>query len=498
MSLKKNVIASYLGQGWAAVMGVLFVPLYAKVLGPETFGLIGVFTILQAWMTLLDMGLTPTLNREMARMNGGARTVDSIRDLLRSLECVYLVLAIVMIAAAWWLAGPLAGGWLKVERLPLPSVVEAIRIMGFVLAARWLEQVYRGALQGLQDQVWLNAMQAVTATLRWGGAYLVIVLGVPSILVFFAWQGAVSVLTCTLLIYRTYRVLPAGKRRGRFDVRVLLDIRHFAGGMFFGALLSFALTQSDKLVVSKLLPLEQLGYYMIASTAASGLLQLVIPMSTAVYPRLTEHVSRNDTAGLADVYLNSCAWMAAIVAPPALLLTFFAHPVLVLWTGDLKMAAAVAPILSMLALGTLGNALMNLPYMLQLAHGWTSLSIKANVVAVLINVPLILLAVPYFGAVGGAYVWVALNAAYILIVAPLVYRRVLPQCKAPWYRDAVGRPMLAGVVTSTVLLLVAPHAQTRLQAGVLLACIFAALVVAIAGALPSVRQSLRLRLRRAG
>jgi cephalosporin hydroxylase len=45
---------------------------------------------LQAWLRLLDMGLTPTMSREMARFTGGSHTVGSIRDLLRSIEAVVL------------------------------------------------------------------------------------------------------------------------------------------------------------------------------------------------------------------------------------------------------------------------------------------------------------------------------------------------------------------------------------------------------------------------
>lgn len=69
--LKRNLIANYLGQGWNALMGLAFVPLYIKYLGMEAYGLIGLFALLQAWLSLLDMGMTPTLNPEMARFSGG-------------------------------------------------------------------------------------------------------------------------------------------------------------------------------------------------------------------------------------------------------------------------------------------------------------------------------------------------------------------------------------------------------------------------------------------
>lgn len=41
--LKRNLIANYLGQGWTALMGLAFIPLYIRYLGIEAYGLIGLF-----------------------------------------------------------------------------------------------------------------------------------------------------------------------------------------------------------------------------------------------------------------------------------------------------------------------------------------------------------------------------------------------------------------------------------------------------------------------
>ena len=67
MSLKTNVTANFLGQGWRGLLGFAFVPVYIRYLGVEAYGLIAVFAVLQAWLGLLDLGLRPALSREMAR-----------------------------------------------------------------------------------------------------------------------------------------------------------------------------------------------------------------------------------------------------------------------------------------------------------------------------------------------------------------------------------------------------------------------------------------------
>jgi O-antigen/teichoic acid export membrane protein len=489
MSLTKNVVANYIGQGWVALTGIVFIPLYVRVLGIETYGLISVFALLQAWMALLDFGLTPTLNREMARLSAGAHTARSIRELLRVLEVIYLAIAAMVILGVWFAAPWLASGWLKVERLPIHLVTESIRIMAFVLAIRWVEQVYRGALQGRQDLIWLNSRQAVLATIRWGGAYAMIALVSPTIRAFFVWQGIASILSTGLFIRRTYRMLPPHAGPTHFRLAALRDIRAFASGMFLSSILGFLLTQTDKLVVSKMLPLAQLGHYMLASTAVSGLLQLIAPMNTAVYPRLTEQVVRQDQRGLARTYHTACQWMAAIMVPSGLLLTFFAEPVMLFWTGDPVLTHAVAPILEVLALGTVCYAFMNLPYTLQLAHGWTSLAVRINIVAVSVIVPVIVWVVPRYGATGAAYGWLLLNCGYLVVNAHLMHRRLLQEWKWAWYREAVALPLVAGGLVCVGIRLLWPTPTSRSSAALVLVTTGIALCGAMVAVLPAVRET---------
>src|SRR6266550_5295646 len=136
MSVKTNVVANYLGQGWSALMGFAFIPLYIRYLGMEAYGLIGVFAVLQACLALLDMGMTPTLNREMARFRAGAHSPQSIRDLLRSVETICFAVAALIALGVWSFSGYLASHWLKAQQLPVGVVSKAVAIMGLVVALR--------------------------------------------------------------------------------------------------------------------------------------------------------------------------------------------------------------------------------------------------------------------------------------------------------------------------------------------------------------------------
>lgn len=483
-----------------ALMGLAFIPVYIRYLGIEAWGLVGFMSMMQAWLTLLDMGLSPTLSREMARFSAGAHSAQSIRNLLRSLEIIYggVALAVVLIV---WLAAPwLVDYWLKIEHLTQKEVVQAIDMMGVVLAARMSEQVYRGAIQGMQHQAWLNAAQGILATLRWGGAVGVLTWASPTIEAFFLWQGVVSLVTVVVFYMKTYSLLPKAEYAGRFDIGELKLIQRFAGGMAATTLLTLLLTQVDKLLLSKLLPLEQFGYYMLAASMSGALSFLVTPLSIAISPRLTELVTRDENAALIDTYHRGSQWVSALLIPSALIMAVFAEPLLWVWTGDAQLAQHASPLLALLALGTMFNGFMHVPYMTQLAHGWTSFAVRVNIVAVAVIVPAIFWAVPRFGGVGAAWVWLALNAGYVLIGMHFMHRKLLTDEKWRWYRAAIIQPLISGGMVAIIFQLAFPFPATgnRLFIGLMLVLAAVLTAGAVALSIPNprtlfIQQLLRLR-----
>lgn len=490
MSLKKNVIANYLGQGWTALMGLAFIPVYIHYLGIEAWGLVGFMGMLQAWLTLLDMGLTPTLSREMARFQAGAHSEQSIRDLLRTLEVIYSAVAVTVIAILWTGAPWAAEHWFNATQLPETSVTQAVSMIGLVLATRMTEQIYRGAIQGLQKQVWLNGALSIMATIRWVGAIGVLHWIAPSIKLFFLWQGLTSLFTVVILARRTYFWLPSSTRTARFDLTSIVSIRNYACGMAANTFLALLLTQVDKLLLSKLVTLEAFGYYVLAASVAGALGFLLAPITTAVFPHLIELVAKSEQKLLIETYHHTSQWLAAVLTPIALVMAVFAEPLLNVWTGDAVVTQQASSLLTLLALGTLCNGFMHVPYTMQLAHGLTSLTVRMNSVAVVCIVPAILWAVPRFGAIGAAWAWLALNMGYVLIGIHFMHRKILPTEKRLWYWESVFKPLAIGSATVMALRLSIIFPQDRVLKAAVLTGIVALMLLVMWSAIPASRNFL--------
>lgn len=490
MSLKKNVIANYLGQGWTALMGIVFMPVYIHYMGIEAYGLIGIFAILQAWLSLLDMGMTPALSREMARYTGGAHNAQSIRDLLRSVEFIGFSVAILTALGVWYVSGWLASDWLKAEKLDVAVVAKAFAVMGVVTALRFIENIYRSSLVGLQKQVMLNAITSGLATLRSLGAVGVLIWVAPTIEAFFVWQGIISAVTVTIFAIILYKALPLSSQGGRFSWPELIKIWRFAAGIMAITLLSFLLMQTDKILLSRFLTLEHFGYYALAAMVTSSLYMLVTPIDQAFFPRFTALASQEDQFSLKATYHMGSQLITVLVGAPAIVLIAFGDIILSVWTRDAALAKSIAPLLTVMSLGTLLNCFMHMPYQLQLAHGWTRLAIYTNIILVLILVPAIFWIAPKYGAIGVAWVWVVLNASYMIFAIHFMFKRLISTEKWGWYVHDIAIPLIAAAVTAGIVRWSLPNEMG--VAGQLVALLFASTLILMVATLaaPLVRMQL--------
>jgi O-antigen/teichoic acid export membrane protein len=174
-------------------------------------------------------------------------------------------------------------------------------------------------------------------------------------------------------------------------------------------------------------------------------LGLVTPIAQAFYPRFTQlHVARG--ADLSQSYHAATQLLTVLIGTATVFLVLLGHPVLMLWLGNPDTVARVESLVAILAIGSMINGLMTLPYFLQLSAGWTSLTIRINLLAILVVTPALFLAVPRFGAIAAAWIWLALNSGYLLLSVPLMHRRLLKGELWAWYLRDVLPPLAAAAL----------------------------------------------------
>ena len=99
--------------------------------------------------------------------------------------------------------------------------------------------------------------------------------------------------------------------------------------------------------------------------------------------------------------------------------------------------------MSLLVASSAVNALIYIPYAMQLASGWTSLGVYMNVAGLVGAVVLLPPMVSQHGAVGAAGVKLALSLGVFVAGPWIMHRRVLRGEMLRWYLNDVGKPFLA-------------------------------------------------------
>ncbi len=442
-------------------MAVAFLPLYIRYLGVEAYGLIGLFAVVQALMLVIDMGISPALNREMARFATGLSDALYIRNLLRSLELICFGLAALMTLMAWLFSDYFASGWLHSIHLPHSSVVQALVLMTLVAGLRLCESLYRGCLYGLEHQVWLNAASSMLSTFRYVGALGVLVFISPTLQLFFVWQAISSILTLLVFSTRVYACLPETASRGRFSLGALGEIKAFAGGMMGIACVTMLFLQVDKIILSRFFSLRDLGYYSLAATAANVIFIIAIPVTQAVYPRLVKLVSKNQEYELEGLYRKTMQLTAVLLGSASILLCVFSGGTMYMWSGNADLVEATGPLLSILVVGSFLNGLAYLPGQFQIASGQTRKLLLVSAFALVLFVILVLSLTPIYGVKGAAWAWLLVNAVYLLLVNvttpyPLAHRK-----KAIWFFLDVLLPTIVSIAVMLIAVNLQPAGDSH-------------------------------------
>lgn len=441
--LRSNLLANFAGAGWGALVGLACTPIYIRLMGIEAYGLIGFFIMLQSTLQVLDLGLSPTINREMARYSIQPGGNGETRDFVRTFGLCSWAMGFTVGMVVWAVSPIIASQWIKTSGIPNMEVQKAISLMAVLIALQWPISCYTGGLLGLQRQVILNILRITIITLGSGGAILVLWLVSPNILTFFSWQILVCGIQVALMMLLLDRTLPFTGRSSRFNPSLIRNVWRFAAGMSGITLSALILTQLDKIILSKLLNLKMFGYYALAGVVSNGLYIFITPVFNATFPRFSALVASNSEDELKHLYHVTTQLMSVLVFPVAAVLSFFSFEIISLWTGDAETARHTSPIVSAFVIGTALNGVMFVPYSLQLAYGWTKIGLYINAFLITVLVPAIIILATRYGGLGGAIAWIALNSIYMALGAPLTHRKLLKGETRRWFTQDVLLPLAA-------------------------------------------------------
>ncbi len=487
-SFKLDLSANLAGMGWYALVQFICIPFYVKFLGVEGYGLVGFYITMQAILQVLDLGITPTINRELARYTVRPELAAEARDLVRTIELSYCLLGALVALLIVGLAPFIASHWIHAAAMSPAHVQQAVMAMGVLLFFQWLVTLHQAALLGLHHQVFANVVKIAAVTISSGGGVLVVWLLSATATSLFLWQSAIAAFQAVMLMLWVWHSMPPAHTKPRFNFGLLRGVSGFAAGMSGISISAIILTQLDKVILSRICTLEVFGYYVLAGMFGRALLMFGTPVFDAIFPRFSALVAAHEERTLDQLYHRASQVMAVLIIPLAVVLAMFSGDLLLIWTHSPEIVRNAAVIACVLSIGAAINALMIMPYTLQLAYGWTGIGLKMNLGLMVALVPAIWILTSRYGGIGAASAYLALTSIYMAMGVPLTHRRLLKGATAEWFLRDIGSPAAAALLVGTLGRLLFTQTSSLFAAVIGIGLVFLATLAAAVVAAPLVRE----------
>ena len=396
-----NSAANFTARIVSAVLGVISVPLYLRYLGQDAFGLMAFVTATQSLLSLLDLGLAATANREIARESSDAMRAD----ITRTLEFVYWGTACGVFFVSIAGAAFAAEHWLNLgPRLDPATAWLALSLAGLAVAVRWPVALYSGVLQGLEQQVHANAVVIGAALFRTLGGVVIVMWISATISAVFIWYIFSAFAEVWLARHISVRQLGRGAHAvSRFRKHIIQRVWKTATALSLVGALGTLGASMDKLLLSRHLTVGELGIYSSIAMLASVLMVIGNAVSAALFPRLAKAFGQPDEISrLQAEFTDSLSLVLWAVLPIGCFLVTMRHPLVKIWTGVPESTNMAAMVLVVLSVGAALNSFANPFYNAIVASGRTRALLIINASVAIALIPLLLFLLPRYELLGAA------------------------------------------------------------------------------------------------
>jgi O-antigen/teichoic acid export membrane protein len=460
--VKKNILFNYFGRFWSIFSGFFFTPVYIKYLGIEQFSIISFTLVITGIMSILDAGISSTLSREFALKNTSHLT--KVRG-FATFEILYFGISLLGIVLITILSQHIAYNWLNLDTLDPLRVSFYLKIIGVGISFELLSNFYVGGLMGLEQQVTANSYK-----IGWGVARNALVIiplhYYPSLELFFLWQ-TVATIAYAFLIRRALLLNLNTNisilRMPFLDTEILRRNWKFAGGILLIALVAGLNTQMDKLVISRILPITTLGYYILSVSLSQSLVSLVTPISMASLPRFTALYSARKVDEASQLYERYSVFVAIIVLAFGSNIIFFSKDLIWIWTGSIELAINAYQFIPYLTIGAIMLSFQYLPYSVAIANGYTRANNYLGLFSLIITMPGYWIMTKYFGAIGAAITYCSVQVLITPFYIHFVSNRFLKDKTSVLeiLRRVIG-PLLTVLIMAWVFSLIQIGTESRL------------------------------------
>lgn len=425
------------------VLSLIATRLIFHELGDEVLGIIYFsVTVTFALIALSDMGISPTISREVAVYRHSEPSY--VQDLVRTTSLLLWGVYLLSCMAVYWLVPVLSEQWLNLKYTDTRTAIQAMQLISFSLLLAIPRALYASVING-HERVDLSNVANVAATALQNTGLIAFIYQGASLQQIAYWYVLSSILGIAPFVYLSMQLSGGRSLIPVFHPAVVIRNLGFASRMFANSIAASVTTQVDKWVISRYLPVGQLGYYGFAQGLVSKGSVFPGAIAAAAFPSLSASVSRGHRQEWMSQYTKlqdfCCYLYMPITAAVAMIGTMITRLVFNQEVTEMLVFPLIFLAVGQFLLGTL-----YIPIWLSYAMNKPEIALRANVWSLLVVGPATIVLTYKWGMLGAAFSSVLYALWQIMYFVPRFCTRCLADSPWPWFRHA-GPIAVLGLLT---------------------------------------------------
>ncbi|MBM4168828.1 MAG: flippase [Ignavibacteria bacterium] len=434
------------------LLAIWAIPIIVSGISEVKFGLLTLILVFLGYFSLLDLGIGIASTKYVSELRARGEQLQ-LRQLawtsLLATTGIGMVAAMCITLATPFIVDSLfnipasfaaeARTGLYVASISLPFVVLYGSVRGFQIAHEHFGIVnFFTAAIGIGQ--WLGA--AILVWLGFGFTEIVVLIAVVRIAV------ALGMLTTVPMLFQDFF-----SRSPRWNFRILKNVLSFGGWVTLSHLVAPVFQHVDRLMLAAFWSLAAVTYYSVPLDALLRLLIVPTSLTMALFPAISSATAdERSSQEIVSVSVRIVRLLLYGLLPAVLVLVAFSDVILTLWMGS-DFSAQSAPVLKILAVGVLFNALAQIPVTVLLGIGRPDVPPKLLLIEIPLMLLMLVLLIPRYGIVGAGIAWslrVTIDAALLFILTSRLVTG-FDRVRDRWVKSALFVLIVLSVAFSVVV-----------------------------------------------
>ncbi|TGC26129.1 oligosaccharide flippase family protein [Escherichia sp. E1130] len=406
---------------YSALITIILIPILIDIVGLETYGLIGFFTVLQACLSILDAGLGSVITREAIISRKNQETYKKFNILYKKIVMFFLVVSFLLAIIGWWISEQYSASWLNTQ-LDRGVVVFCTTLMFWIFALRYMQGPSRSILLSNESQVTLTTINLFSITLSQPLTIFLMKYFNEGIEFYFSMQLISSAISCALMVLCSEKIRKTGlllcppkENNIELSDTSVKKIIGFALQLSTLSILWVLVNQSDKLALTKYSTLTEYGIYSVAVSIISVLAILSDPLNQYLQPKLTRYYHQKNLKAYSELFSNSLIFIFIVTIPLSAFLVFYSKDIIFIWSGNETLSVKAANYLPWLFIGGVFSIYSNFVFLLLYSFGELKKHTIVYALFSIIVIPVnIFVAKKYFGE--GTSIFFGVSSAFLFLL----------------------------------------------------------------------------------